>query len=87
MVVRLRFFASLRERLHCSEGDFTLADGSNVEDLWAALCTEYPQLVELGASVSFAVNREYVNREHRLSNNDEVALIPPVSGGIDVRDC
>ena len=84
--VRLRFFASLRERLRRSEAECTLADGSSVQDLWAALCAEYPQLVELGPSVSFAVNQEYVNREHRLSNNDEVALITPVSGGIDVRD-
>ena len=86
MIVRLRFFASLRERLRRSEAEYTLADGANVKDLWAALCADYPQLAELGTSVSFAVNQEYVDREHRLSNNDEVALIPPVSGGIDVPD-
>ena len=82
--VRLRFFASLRERLRRSEAEYTLADGASVQDLWAALCAEYPQLVDLGGSVSFAVNQEYVAREHRLSDNDEVALIPPVSGGLDV---
>ena len=82
--VRLRFFASLRERLRRGEAECTLADGASVQDLWVALCAEYPQLVELGSSVSFAVNQEYVEREHRLSDNDEVALIPPVSGGIDV---
>ncbi|MFI5366637.1 MAG: molybdopterin converting factor subunit 1 [Candidatus Binatia bacterium] len=86
MVVRLRFFASLRERLHRSEAEYPLTDGASVKDLWAALCADYPQLAELGASVSIAVNQEYVDREHRLSNHDEVALIPPVSGGIDVRD-
>ena len=86
MVVRLRFFASLRERLRRSAAEYTLADGSSVQDLWAALCAEYPHLAELGPSIAFAVNQEYVNREHRLSNNDEVALIPPVSGGLDVRD-
>jgi MoaE-MoaD fusion protein len=86
MIVRLRFFASLRERLHRSEAECTLADGATVTDLWTALCAEYPQLVELGTSISIAVNQEYVDREHSLSNNDEVALIPPVSGGLDVRD-
>ena len=86
MVVRLRFFASLRERLHRGAAEYTLADGASLADLWAALCADHPQLVELGGSISFAVNQEYVSREHRLSNNDEVALIPPVSGGLDVRD-
>ncbi len=87
MTVRLRFFASLRERLRRSEAEWTLPEDATVHDLWAALCQEYPPLAELGASISFAVNQEYVDRNHRLSNHDEVALIPPVSGGIDVRDC
>jgi molybdopterin converting factor subunit 1 len=86
MIVHLRFFASLRERLRCSEAQRTLPDGATVDDLWTALCGEYPHLAELKASMSFAVNREYVDRTHRLSNHDEVALIPPVSGGTDVRD-
>ena len=49
--VRLRFFASLRERLRRGEAECTLADGASVQDLWVALCAEYPQLVELGSSV------------------------------------
>ena len=84
MTVRLRFFASLRERLQRSDAEQTLPDGATVGDLWAALCTEHPHLSELSASISFAVNREYVDKAHPLSDNDEVALIPPVSGGIDV---
>jgi len=81
MKVRLRFFASLRERLRRSEGECTLPAEATVGDLWNTLCGEFPQLTELGASVSFAVNQEYVDRQHRLAENDEVALIPPVSGG------
>lgn len=81
MTVHLRFFASLRERLRRSEAEWTLPDGATVDDLWQALCGAYSQLAELSPSITFAVNREYVDRTHRLSNNDEVALIPPVSGG------
>lgn len=81
MTVRLRFFASLRERLKASEAERTLADGATVGDLWAALCLERPELEPLKGSISFAVNREYVERAHVLSDGDEVALIPPVSGG------
>jgi molybdopterin converting factor subunit 1 len=86
MVVHLRFFASLRERLRRSDAEYTLAEGATVGDLWTALCADHPQLVDLGRSISFAVNQEYVDRVHCLSENDEVALIPPVSGGLDVRD-
>jgi len=81
MTVRLRFFASLRERLKVSAADRTLADGATVADLWAALCREQPELAPLSKSISFAVNREYVERDHILADGDEVALIPPVSGG------
>jgi molybdopterin converting factor subunit 1 len=81
MTVRLRFFASMRERMRRSEADWVLPAGATVGDLWEALAAQHPQLRDLGASVSFAVNREYVDCNHRLSENDEVALIPPVSGG------
>lgn len=81
MKIRLRFFASVRERLRRSEAEWTLQAGATVQDLWAGLCAEFPQLGELGPSISFAVNQEYVDRKHRLAENDEVALIPPVSGG------
>lgn len=86
MTVHLRFFASLRERLRCSELDWDLPDGATVDDLWGALCARYPQLAALRSSMTFAVNREYVRADHTLSSDDEVALIPPVSGGIDVPD-
>jgi len=86
MTVRLRFFASLRERVRCSEATLELNQGATVDDLWKALCLRYPQLAPLSSSVTFAVNREYVRREHTLAADDEIALIPPVSGGLDVSD-
>lgn len=81
MTVRLRFFASLRERLRASEAARTLPDGSTVGEAWDALCCEHPEIACLSASIAFAVNREYVDRAHRLADGDELALIPPVSGG------
>jgi molybdopterin synthase sulfur carrier subunit len=81
MTVRVRFFAILRERVRCSEIVWTLPSNACVDDLWRSLCAEHPGLAEHGSSVSFAVNQEYVDRTHRLNDNDEVALIPPVSGG------
>jgi len=84
VTVHLRFFAFLRERLHYSELDWELPHRATVDELWNALCIHYPQLAELRSSMTFAVNREYVRGEHVLSSDDEVALIPPVSGGMDV---
>ncbi len=86
MTIRLRFFASLRERMRCSELEWNLPQGTTIDDLWQALCTQHPQLKDLRSSMTFAVNREYVRGSHVLSAGDEVALIPPVSGGMDVRD-
>jgi molybdopterin converting factor subunit 1 len=81
MTVRLLFFASLRERLRRSEATLELLAGATVDNLWQALCREHPQLTVLAGSIRFAVNHEYVDGSHRLAENDEVALIPPVSGG------
>ena len=81
MTVQLRFFASLRERLRAREAERAVPDGCTFGELWAALCREHPEIEPMSASMSFAVNREYVDRDHRLADGDELALIPPVSGG------
>ena len=80
--VRVLFFASLRERVGRGEMDCDLPDRSTVGDLWRMVCGENRDLEEIGASLSFAVNREYVDRAAPLRDGDEVAFIPPVSGGI-----
>ena len=79
MKLQLLFFATLRERVGTRAAEHELAEGASVADLWTALCAQWPQLRDYTASVSFAVNREYVDAGHKL--RDEVALIPPVSGG------
>jgi len=81
MTVRVLFFAFLRERLGRSAEDCTVVDGATVADLWSALCKEHPPLEALSGSVLVAVNQEYVTPNHPLASGDEVALIPPVSGG------
>jgi molybdopterin synthase catalytic subunit/molybdopterin converting factor small subunit len=72
--VRVRLFAGLRERAGWSERDMEGIE--RVADVWPAL--------ELGSEpegLLYAVNRQYADRERALSDGDEVALIPPVSGG------
>ena len=76
MRVTVRLFAGLREHAGAGRRELELGDGARVADVWPAL--------ELGgepAGLVFAVNRTYVERDLALSDGDEVALIPPVSGG------
>ena len=74
MTVTIKLFAGLRERAGWSERE--LADLARVDDVWPALGLgpEPPGLL-------YAVNKEYAPRELELADGDEVALIPPVSGG------
>lgn len=77
-MVRLRFFAGLRERMGAVR-TATLASGTSVGALWRSLVAERPELARF--HVRFAVNEEYVSASHRLRDDDEVAFFPPVSGG------
>jgi len=72
--VTVRLFAGLRER--AGQARLELEGVARVEDVWAAL-----GLGDEPAGLLYAVNREYVERGHPLADGDEVALIPPVSGG------
>ena len=77
MRVRVKLFAGLRERAGVAERELELAAGARVLDVWTAL----PELGAPPAGLLYAVNREYVAAEQELADGDEVALIPPVSGG------
>ena len=81
MRVRVLFFASLREKAKTSESTETVDANTTVGDLWDHLCRKHEEIVPMSPSVSFAVNQEYADRDTRLQDGDEVALIPPVSGG------
>jgi MoaE-MoaD fusion protein len=76
MIVRVRLFAILRERAGADHIDVELPEGARVADAIAALS-------DLAGSLTcvMAVNREYADAERVLSSGDELALVPPVSGG------
>jgi len=76
MKVAVRLFAALRERAGAREAALELDEGASVDDVWPAL-----GLGEEPAGLVYAVNRAYVDRGTPLADGDEVALIPPVSGG------
>ena len=76
MRVVVRLFAGLRERAGTDRRELDLDDGASVEDVWPAL-----DLGDEPAGLLYAVNRTYADRGDALAEGDEVALIPPVSGG------
>ena len=76
MKVAVRLFAALRERAGARETALELDEGASVDDVWPAL-----GLGEEPSGLVYAVNRAYVERGTPLADGDEVALIPPVSGG------
>ncbi|MGH7907678.1 MAG: molybdopterin converting factor subunit 1 [Candidatus Binataceae bacterium] len=81
--VTIRFFATLRERAHASELSREFPEGTTVGEIWQRLVSEFSELSGHHDSVAFAVNHEYVESEFRPRAGDEVAFIPPVSGGLD----
>ena len=72
----VKLFAGVRERAGVAERDIELPRGARVADVWPAL-----GLGDEPAALLYAVNREYAARERVLAEGDEVAVIPPVSGG------
>jgi molybdopterin converting factor subunit 1 len=82
MRVRVRLFAVLRERAGRSEVELDLPEGAVAGDALEALAagTELEELAR-AMPIGFAVNREYGDRDMPLADGDELALIPPVSGG------
>jgi molybdopterin converting factor subunit 1 len=83
--VRVRLFAILRERAGRDSIEVDLAEGATVADAMKAL-SELPALAGIldRVSVAMAVNREYATADTRLCAHDELALIPPISGGVDI---
>jgi MoaE-MoaD fusion protein len=78
--VHVRLFASYREAAGRGHFDLELPAGSTVRDAVARIVKEHPLIAE-GRQVVIARNREYANLETPLADSDEIALIPPVSGG------
>src|SRR3954470_8508347 len=81
MQVRVLFFGILRELAGKSADDIDLSDGARVRDVIAHYEAQMPILKGAIPSLALAVNQQYAGPETQLKANDEVALLPPVSGG------
>ena len=81
MRVRVLFFGMLKDRMGKSSDLLELPDGASIRDLLAHYETEVPRLRESLPALAVAVNQVYASPEAKLKAGDEVALLPPVSGG------
>ena len=81
MRVRVLFFGQLQEIVGTAQDDAELSEGARVEDLFERYGRRFPKLAEFRASIAASVNQEYAGWHSPLSAGDEVAFLPPVSGG------
>ncbi len=81
MKVKVRFFATLRERVGANEITKEVVEGCTVGELWDTLQQDYPKLAPVNMKLLYAVNKDYVVADHVLRDLDEVVFVPPVSGG------
>ena len=81
MCVTVRLFARLRDIVGAAQLSRELPEGATAHLLWNMLAAEHAGLAAYRDAVSIAVNAEYSKMNRRLADGDEVAFLPPVSGG------
>ena len=81
ITIQLRYFAVLREHLGRSEETLDVPVGTTTSEAYALVTADQPRLAGLRRSMMLMVNEEYVRGDHMLADGDELAFIPPVSGG------
>ena len=81
MRVTIRLFARLRDLAGGGTLTREVPEGASAGTVWQAFAEEFPAAAPLRASIAVAVNAEYARFETRVADGDEVAFLPPVSGG------
>lgn len=81
MRVTVRLFARLRDIVGTGEVPRQAAEGATLADVWRELVRDFPALEPYTKAISGARNADYVTMETALAEGDEVAFLPPVSGG------
>jgi molybdopterin converting factor subunit 1 len=79
--VTVRLFARLRDVTGATELVRQVAPGATIATVWHDLVVEFPALGDYERSISCAVNEDYARMTHVLADGDDVAFLPPVSGG------
>ena len=81
MRVTVRLFARLRDIVGAAELVREVSPGATIASVWTDLTREFPDLARYERSISTAVNADYARMNHAIGDGDEIAFLPPVSGG------
>ena len=79
--VKVLLFGAAADRAGTRQTELSVGEGTSLGDLWSALADRHPDLTPMRGTLAFAINGEYARAEDRVSPGDEVAVLPPVSGG------
>ena len=81
MRVTVRLFARLREIAGAGELAREVDDDATIGMVWQQLVSDFPDFAGYGRSISAAVNADYARMDRQVREGDEIAFLPPVSGG------
>ena len=81
MAIRVLYFGPCRIHAGCDAEEISLAPGATVKDLLNACCARHPAIAAVRASLQVAVDREFSPVSTALHGFEEVAIMPPLSGG------
>ena len=79
--VKVLLFGAAADRAGTRQTKVSVNDGVTLGELWSVLADQHPSLAPMRETLAFAVNGEYARMEDAVSTGDEVAVLPPVSGG------
>ncbi len=79
--VKVLLFGAAADRAGTRQTELSVGEGTTLGNLWSALADRHPDLAPMRDTLAFAVNGEYARAEAKVSPGDEVAVLPPVSGG------
>jgi molybdopterin converting factor subunit 1 len=79
--VKVLFFGMLKDIVGRSEDHIELADGARLDDVFTRYASDFPRLTDLELSIVLACNHEFCDRSAAIREGDEIAFLPPVSGG------
>jgi molybdopterin converting factor subunit 1 len=79
--VTVRLFARLRDIAGVPDLTREVPPGSTIRSVWSGLVNDFPEMAAYERSISSAVNADYARMDRTLADGDEIAFLPPVSGG------
>ena len=81
MRVTVRLFARLRDIAGSADLKREVEPGATIRTVWQEMVRDFPDLAKYERSISCAINADYARRDHAVRDGDDIAFLPPVSGG------